>query len=363
MHRPHLIAPLLLLALGCLSPPQDNPILYFDAEVRDARPSPEVPDGGLPPPEALKIASYNLERMFYPYPETWSLKNYHARIEDFGEILASINADVIGLTEIDDYRVLVDLAEATRRAGGPDYIDAALAPGREASGGLDVGLLSRYPIVLKRSRAITWPYDCVNSFGPIHLDEEIPFARPILQAHLDLTLNGLTDMVIFVNHWKSKAPPSAYRCVDTEDDRRRAALQLRDLFDQWFEQNPRMPLIALGDFNCEELEAPLREDMRATLLPEEISSGDQILNSWGLRMDVQMRRYVLDNSSYNYRGGWNRIDHILLSGHFRPNGEAGYVPTGIGPFHTRAMLRNGVPYRQPDGYSDHLPVVLELSRE
>ncbi|MBU0550237.1 endonuclease/exonuclease/phosphatase family protein [Myxococcota bacterium] len=374
MHRPHQARPrrvkiialfivtLFLTLIGCAPPDQGALVPYFDAQIHDAAPPRPLIDAG-PPPETLIVASYNLEQMFLPEVETWSIQHYRERIDKFGVILAQINADIIGLLEIDDRRVLVDLAEATRAAGGPDYRAVALAPGKETSGGLDVGLLSRFPILLNRSRAITWPYDCVNQFGPLHLDEDNPFARPILQANLDLNEDGAVDLVVFVNHWKSKAPPSEYRCVNTEDDRRRAALQLRDLFDAWATQTPSVPLIALGDFNCGELEAPLRDDLGAALVPASITDHADVFNAWGLRVDVQAQRNGVDNSSYNYLGRWSRLDHIILSGHFRPGGEAGYVPTAIAPFTADgALLREGVPYRQPSGYSDHLPVRLTLRR-
>jgi len=368
------------LQLSCFDNSSDSD-WYYDVPVYPDR----LPlDQGVeaPPPAKLKIASYNVQRLYdleddwydegelTPEIGAWDQRRYNLRMQQLGQVIADLDADIIAIVEIEKESLLFDLAEAVQLRGGPRYDYLAAVEGSDGGGGLDLGVMSRYPILHDYKRPISNTIRCEGADGWIELDGSRPEARPILQAEIDLSFNGEADLILFVNHWKSKL--TGRSCFDSEVRRVRAAEALASAFESLIQEAPSRPIIALGDFNAWEFEDPLRESLNARLDLSAIERPEQIFNAWGLREELQEwgsdnSNNSRENSSYRYRGEWSRLDHLLLSGNLRPGGEARWRPSVMSSHHPDHLLRDGAPYawslRRSEGYSDHLPIYLILEED
>lgn len=374
-----------------LSVPGLQPTPRYDAATPepdagpDAAPEPDVPP--LDPATDLVVATYNVQNLFdvvddpgvdegefTPAPGGWTAGRMASRLSALARAFQTVNADIVAVNEVENRGVLLQLRDAIRDAGGPDYPYVGYANSRDPRG-IDVALLSRYPVVDEGfGRPINLEHRCDGPEGPQTLDGSWPEARPILQAEIDLDGDGAGDLVALVNHWKAKG--GSYPCFD-EAHRLRSALQLRQVFDQLIDEDPARPVIALGDFNAHEFEPPLREALDARLSLDQIDGPNDLFNAWGDDAEVTPDRMTnsnawndVTNSSYNFRGNWTRLDHILLSGNLRPDGGAApwrFVPGSVSSVHAEFLLdRDGQPrswsFEDEDGFSDHLPVRVRLSK-
>lgn len=338
------------------------------------------------PPTTLTIGTYNLQNMFdvVDDPSTdegeftpsafWTVEKYLDRVERYGAALAQIDADVLAVVEVESITVLDALASATAAVGGPHYQHRSLIRGRD-SRGIGVGILSVYPIVEELNRPIDLRYECTGNGGPRTLDGRSQEARPILQVDIDTTSDGVGDLVFLVSHWKSKIA-SAFPC-DELAHRRRAALEVKGTIDMLLGAAPDRPVVALGDFNTFEFEPPLKEDMLARMDADQVVEPGHLYNTWGEFEALfegqnansnQWNRST--NSSYNYRGGWTRLDHIVVTGHLLmgEGTEWRLVRESTRTFNMAPLVQpNGQPAEyNPStsmGYSDHLPVLVDLERD
>lgn len=349
----------------------------------DAEPTPDA--APFDPPTELVLATYNVQNLFdlIDDPQTdegeftpsaggWNAARLATRLDHLGRAFAEIDADVVAVNEVENEEVLRQLRDAVRAAGGPHYPYLALAPSRDPRG-IDVALLSRFPVVRAFGRPINRRHECEGANGRQVLDGSRPEARPILQAELDLSGDGAADLVALVGHWKAKSG-EAFPCHD-EAHRLRAALQTRELVDELVAADPARPVVALGDLNTHEFEPPLRDALAARLDLDEVQAAGDLYNAWGDagvdpgRTTNSNQWNDARNSSYNFRGDWTRLDHLLLSGNLRPDGgEAAwrFVPGSMESVHAPFLLdERGRPaawsFEAGSGYSDHLPIRLRLA--
>ncbi len=149
--------------------------------------------------------------------------------------------------------------------------------------------------------------------------------RPILEMELAWEERTL---VVWNNHWKSQRDGA----TSTRQARVAAAARLSERATWLRSRDPDLILIAVGDFNS---------DLQSEgLLPE-----------W---IEVRGR-----GGTYFFRGVWNTLDHALV---FPPQTIQATLEIMILP---HLLTANGAPrgYSQRDrgGYSDHLPILLQLA--
>lgn len=368
---------------GVVPPAPDGAVVLPDVPEPDmpeldAAPLPDVPPGELP--RQVTFATYNVLNLFdlvddpavdeaeFTPGGRWNAAAYANRLERLAEAIVEIDADVIGLTEIENQEVVEALADAVRTAGGHDYAHIYATTGRDGRS-IDVGVMSRYPFQRTLSRPINREFDCVNPEGPVTLDGRRPETRPMAQADIDTNRDGQADFVVLVSHWRSKIAGD-FPCPD-EAHRMRTALQIRELMDALIESEPTRPVISLGDFNAWEFEPPLTTALEARLDKRAVTA-DGIFNTWGDLDVIEGRANNSNqwnnrsNSSY-YFDGWNRLDHILVSGNVVTGDSIWRFQDGstesVSP---DFMIRNGRPYQwsfsNQRGFSDHLPVKMTLER-
>jgi len=376
------------MALGCGEQADGDGQQFapYDGGPPDAA-APVTPDAAPPltfePPNTLTVATYNVENLFdlvddpnadegefTPGRPTWDANRLARRLTDLADAFTAIAADVVLVNEVENLEVLTQLRDAIRTGGGPVYPYLAIAPSRDPRG-IDVSLLSRYPVVLQLGRPINRAHTCthVETGEQTTLDGAWPEARPILQVELNLDADPEADLVLLGNHWKAKGRGS-FPC-DDEAHRLRSGLHLRALIETLAAARPEMGLIALGDFNTWDFEPPLADALDARL---DLEAQALLFNAWGdagvsernTRNDNDWNRAT--NSTYQFDGVWSRLDHILLSrglldGRAGWRLAAGSVESVADP---RFLGPGGAPRSWSSetgaGYSDHLPVRLTLTR-
>lgn len=367
-------------------PPIDAALV--DSQV-DAQPP---PDAGPPPldgapfevPRQLTIGAYNVHNLFdladdpnadegeFTPGASWNASDYAGRVAELARVFLALNADVVAITEIESEAALTGLRDAITEAGGPDYPFVAVSLTGDGRG-IRLGVLSRVPLGQKGDRPINRVHMCEGDEGPVTLDGTDPEARPIFQVELELDPSQPGgEIVLLINHWKARL--DSFPCQD-DQHRLRSALQLRDVVDALIRQRPNVPVLALGDFNSFEFEAPLRTALGSVLDPALLETPGDLYNFWGdsgveLFNANNNSRNNVTNSSYAFRGDWTRLDHILMTANLEPDGGTAAwqrVPGSGGNLHADFLLDSrGYPLAWGDegrrGFSDHLPVRVTLEQ-
>ncbi len=279
------------------------------------------------------VAFYNVENLFDTTndpaaadgdftPEgayRWDAAKYDHKVGRIAQVINALEADLIGLAEVENERVLDDLTAAARERGG----DALRFVHRESSDGrgIDAALLYR-PGVFVPDAVRLLPLDRLG--GPFR------------------------EMLHVAGRWQGR-PTHILVChlpsmTSSAEVRRRAAASVGAAADSLAAADPDHLLIVMGDLNAN----PASPAMKPL-------SDSALRNPF----EALYRRGV---GSYRYRDRWNLYDQILVGGPLRraPRARVFVRPELIqpdGPY-------RGYPYRSFSGteyiggYSDHLPVML-----
>lgn len=191
-----------------------------------------------PPPGTWTLASYNVQDLFDTTddPDADDLRPTENQLQNkltrLGRALHILDADIIGLMEVETLGVLRRLNKDALSDLG--YREAILIEGNDPERGIDVALLSRFPVTQTVSHASeTW----TGADGPARR----LFSRDCLECHL--ALPGGETLVVLVNHFKSKRGGE----MESEPLRTAQAARVRAIAGDLL---PRFPLLAvLGDLN------------------------------------------------------------------------------------------------------------------
>lgn len=174
----------------------------------------------------FKVATYNVENLFdlqkngHEYPEyipnkhNWNTTTFEKKIANISRVLKDLNADVIGLEEVENQNVLNILNAALGEKRYP-YVFIS-----KDESNVQVALLSRLHIL---------------SFQSLHVKN---FPRSIWKIVLEIDKH---ELVIYLNHWPSAHYPNALRNSFSK-------VLLADI------KNEKREYILMGDFN-----APFKE--------------------------------------------------------------------------------------------------------
>lgn len=328
--------------------------------------------------DRITILSYNVENLFDavdngteywdydPGQGTWDEDLYYGKMLCIAEVIGTAvgrGADIVALQEIENASVLETLrTEGVKNLG---YRYSALIEAPDSA--VNTGILSRYPIEKVLAHSLKVP--------------EGDRLRHLLEVEIKI---GDNLLVLFNNHWKSKSGGAE----ETEFLRIAAAELLERRILAILETNPAADIVVCGDLNENHDEYTRIERAYSTaLLPVEQPSanmngnnidapgvyitGDIDLMS-GVRFPIVLYSpwfsYVLENQSktagsYRYDGRWETIDHFLLSAGLFD--EIGFRYNGFQVIAEDFMVNDeGAPLRWSadfmKGYSDHLPILLDL---
>ncbi len=296
----------------------------------------------LMPVYGFRIASYNVENLFDCEADSvhddseytaeglrhWTPARYYMKREHIARTIANIGGwegvAIVGLCEVENEQCIRDLCSQNLRSLPYSYVHYDSPDTR----GIDVAMLYR-PDLFSLHEAYVIPV-------PVHSGERP--TRDILYASGTMT-DGDT-LHVFVCHL-----PSQLGGASREGLRMRAKQIITAHTDSLLILRPHAKIVVMGDMNS----APQQD------LPH--------------LYNLMLQKEAQGLGTYKYQGAWSCIDQFYVSAALADTALASIYDapwlltddesyTGYKPYRTY----NGYQY-QRDGYSDHLPIVLDLPGE
>ena len=336
----------------------------------------------------LRIAFYNMENFFDCLHDSakddhdftpqgikgWGNAKYANKRNRLFKVIAALDAEcplaAIGLAEVENARVLRELCRGTPlRYKNFDFVHFESPDPR----GIDVALLYRKDLL---SIDTSYPVPLIIPPDSVARTRDMLYVRAFVEAspvppdsgmsgnRLSKDASGTgtgkhpcanrkkTCLHLFVCHFPSKYGGA----TETDHKRAAAARLLRRHMDSLSCKDSSAIILAMGDLNTHALDsvlAPLRSQPYLNLMASP---------TWRPRF----ARYRI--GSHKFREEWSTIDHIILPRRILPwiRGKQAFVFArgfllqsderymGIKPF------RSFYGARHLGGYSDHLPVYIDL---
>lgn len=308
----------------------------------------------------FRTAFYNVENLFDTTDEPlklddeftpegdkeWTIERYEKKINQISEVITALEFPaVIGLCEVENSSNLSDIAahqSLENKGYTPVHFESPDVRG------IDVGLLFQSSQFELKSK------EFIRIDFPAWLEPDGYTSRDIL--HVVLTARDRSDFHFFVNHWPSRRGGMA----ESEHRRLWVASHLKRAVDEVLLDDSLAQVIIMGDFN----DFPDNRSIANVLGALKLNEVPQLP---GLLYDPFLSLQLKGEGSYNYRGDWNMLDQIIYAGMVAPNP---WRISAYGIFNESYLLYKG---EKPNrtyggnnyygGYSDHLPVYLDLHRE
>ncbi|MBN2814683.1 MAG: endonuclease [Bacteroidales bacterium] len=313
----------------------------------------------------FRIMFYNVENLFDTANDTltddeaftpagdlhWTRSRYYSKLANISKVTIALGGwnppDVIGLCEIENRQVLFDLVRNTPRMKFNYGIVHINSPDRR---GIDVALLYNVNTV----RILDFNHHAVTAKGLK--------TRDIL---LVKSLLGADTCYFAVNHWPSRSSGQ----LESEKYRFVAARLLRRLTDSLLTISPTTKIVAMGDFNDDPTDASITNYLGA-LSPGNSLSAAQLYNLTRIPGEGPV------GGTLKYQGMWNTFDQIMVSGTLLL-AETG-LKTALSTFtifrfgfllepdetyNGSKPFRTYIGFRYHGGFSDHLPVYVDLEYE
>ncbi|MBQ9202332.1 MAG: endonuclease [Bacteroidales bacterium] len=331
-------------------------VAVFAAQPQSSR----LPSAGV---SCERLVFYNTENFFdavhdslkndYDYlPQGschWTYLRYRLKAHRIAQALAAAGGErlpaLIGLAEVENAGVVETLL---REFHEPDYRYIHFESPDER--GIDVSLIyDRRCYRLLRAWAVPVRLGLDGS-GPHRPTRDILYA--CFQSP------GGEDLHVYVCHW-----PSRYGGARISEERRcQAAAVLKGQVDSLFVSDPRARIVIMGDLNDEPSDKSVAEVLQA--------QPDKAPLHPGRLYDMMYSRAREEGlKSHKYQGVWSMLDHFIVSSslYARPGLSAGVTADDFllerdGKYLGLQPRRTIIGRSYHGGYSDHLPVWLDLPR-
>ncbi len=326
---------------------------------------------------AVRIASYNVENLFdlrssgYEYDLYipgkcgWNPVTFDAKLENISRVISHIDPDIIVLNELENEAVLKHLKSMTaaKGTGFRYHICGPFQGGTTTS-----GILSAFPVVDTSVYRVSAEAD--------------PVLRSIIEADIDIAGDTLK---VFAMHLPSKRHKEAVRIKAGSI-----------IIERLRELDRETDYIICGDLNsnCNEAETIfttepgnntghtfINHTLGTALSPpggvfvpvmkSDICVSDKVLCHFDPWFEIEPEHRF----SYIYKGWLNTLDHILLphsmfdtlgfayvDNSFRAERMYGELMYHNKPYRWQVDFKGRPPMHLGEGFSDHLPVVLELGK-
>jgi hypothetical protein len=306
---------------------------------------------------SLRIMFYNVENLFDIEDDTltddneftpsglrrWNYSRYHAKINSLSKVLLASGESeppaIVGFCEVEKKKILEDLTFGTSLARFRYDIIHEDSPDER---GIDVCLIFRNDLM----RLLKYRY-----FKPESIQSGNFRTRTVLYAEFK---NGDDTLHLFINHWPSRRGG----VMAGEDLRKEIAGAVRNMTDSILDANDkRAYIIITGDFNAGTDDHVL----------EILTSGDRRAG----RFINLSESLPPGTGTYRYRGSWETIDQFLVSENMISTGLCNfrgsmrvfappYLLTDDPVYPGKKPLSTYSGYKYLGGFSDHLPVILDL---
>jgi len=312
----------------------------------------------------LKIATYNVENLFdlqksgHEYTEyipntksKWNQKNYKIKLHNIARVIKDIDADIIGLQEIESLQALKDLRFTLKRQG-LYYPYFKIANYKHTT--IKVAMLSKIPFIYTHEIAVQSSYKYRN----------------ILEAKFKI--NG-EEFFVLVNHWKAKSGPESMRI-----------LSAKKLIKRVKELGKDKNIILLGDFNSHYEENIIFKRQRRHNDTNGVTGINDILGTKEHKKSAYYTKLgdyefynlwydtsIADRWTYIFRRKREALDNILISNSLLDKRGMHYEHHSIASFNQPYVFKGKSIYRwqtsrkkprvhKGKGYSDHLGVIAKF---
>ncbi len=314
----------------------------------------------------FRLMFYNVENLFDTENDTltnddeflprgvkfWTKKKYYTKLDHIATTIVSVGGwsppEIIGLCEVENRKVLDDLCKQT----GLKNLNYRIIH-KESSDkrGIDVALLYQKrafkPLMYKALKVRF-------QFSPSSTTRDILYVKGMT--------NNKDTLHIFINHWPSRWGGQ----LESERRRMQAAKVLRQEIDSIFKCKRQAKIIVMGDLNDYPNNKSLTKILKAKTDFENIQPN--IL--YNLSSYIEETK---NTGSHKHKGEWGVLDQTIVSGALL-NAQKGlktakenayiftadFLLTDDENFTGKKNFRTYLGYKYIGGYSDHLPIVLDL---
>jgi len=316
-------------------------------------------------PSDFKAVFYNFENLFDTEDDTakwdeqflpngdkhWTYWKYQSKLKNLAKVITAVggwqDAAIVGACEIENAFVLEELTtKSPLKKLNYKFIHKESPDKR----GIDVALLYQE-----------------EQFTPLfykHIQIDFPFA-PNSKTRDILYVKGLAKdkdtLHIFVNHWPSRWGGQ----MKTEPKRIFVAQTLRKQVDSLFSAIKNPNIIIMGDFNDAPTDKSVIEFLKAQP-PVKKTEAKQIYN-------LMYPLSLTNEGTHPFHGHWAVLDHMIVSSALLDKSNKIYTTIESAyPFKAEFLLeedtkyggtktnRSYIGFKYNGGYSDHLPVILDL---
>lgn len=312
--------------------------------------------------QGIRIMFYNLENLFHPSDDSlknddeftkdgtryWSFNRYKTKLANSAKTMIAVGGweppAIIGVCEVENLQCLKDLVyESPLQKFGYKIVHEESPDNR----GIDVALLYREEFFSYIS----------HEAMPLQFPEE--GSRPSRDILYVKGTSGKDTLHLFVNHWPSRYGGQ----MATLPKRNYAATVLRAKIDSITTSNANAHCIAMGDFNDHPEDESMLEILRAKKSLADLKEGDLVNMIW---------QYEGVQGTHKFEHQWGVLDQFVVTRSLF--GELPLITSmdkarifdadfllependGVG----KKPNRTYIGFKYHGGYSDHLPIYLDI---
>jgi len=322
--------------------------------------------------DEFTVVFYNVENLFDTIHEegkvdeefmpnskkAWNTEKYFHKLAQLASVIDSIGEqglpDIVGMEEVENDAVLKDLVKQASISAANYKIIHYESPDFR---GIDNALLynpDTFIPIYQRAIPVNMPDD---------IGEKKITTRDIL--YVKGLVHGRDTLHVFVNHWTSMY----YGKEETIPYRKFCASVLKAQIDSIKSIHPKANILAGGDLN-EDVFGPA---VSGVMMPDTLYENPQDDRIYNLSHYLFT---VKGQGTYNYRGVWGTLDHMMVSGNLLDTSADFYTTKDDAHVFNSLLVMNAYNNKngkgiRPNrsyvgnnyygGFSDHLPVYLHFT--
>jgi len=285
----------------------------------------------------------------------WNSTVLNRKLKQLASVISQMNnsrgPDLLGVCEVENKKVLEKLIDALVLTGR-EY--AVVHADTKDARGIDVAFIYDKKLFRKPAKKDIFSHVVIKRNA----------TRDIVHINFQTKSQHKSDLVLIGNHWPSKLGGD----MESEPYRIIAA----ETLSYWIERihanfDKEVPIVVMGDFNDE----PFNRSITHYALGLKDSSKVRSKRSRKPYLYNLMWPLQNDQSGTHYYDSWGMLDQILVNRPLlRKESRLQLVSDSCQVFKPDELLKSGKPRRfsrpsagksyDPDGFSDHLPVTVQL---